>query len=99
MWLGVGLRLVFVCQMMGNEEIPSEGRTNGWQEISGNSGLNNVPDGPRRKASADEIGIGMDSQKDDSRFAARILQSVGSLDAIENGHRNVGDDDVRLHLQ
>ena len=84
--------------MLGNEESPGESVANGGYELSVNAELHYISEGARGQASAYEIGIGMNGQKNDPRSATGFLQSIGSRDAIENRHRNVRDDDIRLEL-
>src|SRR6267378_5661760 len=73
--------------------------TNPREQINSDARLENVPYGPDSKTRPDKIWIRMHSQKNNLRGTICFPQLIDSFDAIHHGHRNVGDDDIRLEIQ
>lgn len=74
----------------------AEGTANGGKEFTCNSGFHDIPESSGRKAPTHKIGIAVNAQENNARCTAQLLQTVHSLDSIENGHGYISDDDIRL---
>lgn len=68
----------------------------GWNEFRCHSGLYYVTKRTDEDTLTDKLGVTMDAEKDELRFATSVLKEIGGIYAIENGHRNVADDNIRL---
>lgn len=73
-----------------------ESFVNGWEEFRCHPGLHHVTERTDEDTLTDELGVKVDGEKDDPRLTASVLQEIGGIYAIENGHRNVADDNIRL---
>ena len=76
--------------------MPSEGFSNGGNEVSGKSGLYHVPERTDVPAGLDEFGIGVSRQENDLCGGAGVHQLPAGLYAVEDRHRYICYDDVGL---
>jgi len=78
--------------------MPCKGRFSGWLKVIIHPGLYDISKSAAEEAGASELWVSVNRQEYEFRLAAGFLQSLHCLDAIEKGHRNVCDNDIRLQF-
>jgi hypothetical protein len=96
--LGVASPTVLALEILGKEGVPGKRRFDSRLEVCGHAGSYDVTESAGRMAGADKIRINVNRQEDDFRLTARFFQSGHGLDAIEKGHGNICDDDIRIQF-
>jgi hypothetical protein len=98
--MGIGLRVLLsrgpLRKNSRNKDTASESFLNGGNEVSDQLRLHHVSDRSSGQACLDEIGIGVHRQENDLRRAARYAQLLAGINAIENRHGDICDDDIGL---
>jgi hypothetical protein len=79
-----------------NENAPCKGFLDCRHEVGHHSGLHDISKSARGQTSANEFRVRVNRQENNLGPAAGHLQFIGSLDAIQNRHGNITDDDIGL---
>jgi hypothetical protein len=82
----------------GNEETTCERFVDCGQEVCSHPRFHHIAKCSGSEAGTDEIGVGMNRQENDLGCATGLIQLVCRLDAVQDWHRNIGDDDVRFEV-
>ena len=82
-----------------HENVTSKRFPNRANEVRGHPSLCDEPQPSCGQTGVNEVAATMGRQENNRRRAAGPFQTLRSLDSVEKGHGNVGDDDVGLEFQ